>query len=198
MAVRDNSSSRPRRADAQRNIEAIVTAARDCLVADPGATLADIARAAGVGRITLYGHFPTRAELVEAVLARVVADCDAALANTPTSGSPAEALARLVSASWRMVDQFRSVLAAAEGELDPQVIRAHNEPNLKRISTIIGRGQRAGDFRRDLSRQWLVTLCYSVMHAAATEVTQGRMKAADVDRVITATLLGVLAPPASA
>lgn len=48
-----------RRADAERNIARIVSAARTLLSSDPNATTDDIAQAAGVGRMTLYGHFRT-------------------------------------------------------------------------------------------------------------------------------------------
>ena len=50
---------RAQRADARRNIAAILDAATDCLARDPEMSIADIAAAAGVGRITLYGHFKT-------------------------------------------------------------------------------------------------------------------------------------------
>jgi AcrR family transcriptional regulator len=57
-----------RRADAQRNIERLVAAAREAF-AEHGAeaSLDDIARRAGVGSGTLYRHFPTRPSLMEAV-----------------------------------------------------------------------------------------------------------------------------------
>ena len=63
---------RAQRADARRNIAAILDAATECLAHDPEMSIADIAAAAGVGRITLYGHFRTRADLVDAVLVRTV------------------------------------------------------------------------------------------------------------------------------
>jgi TetR/AcrR family transcriptional regulator, mexCD-oprJ operon repressor len=90
---------RAQRADARRNIAAILDAATDCLARDPDMSIAGIAAAAGVGRITLYGHFKTRAELVDAVLARIVGRADAILDATDTSGEPGEALARLVASS---------------------------------------------------------------------------------------------------
>ena len=62
-----------RRADAQRNIAAILTAAAECLGRDPSASTSEIAKAAGVGRVTLYGHFPSRAELVDAVFVQAIA-----------------------------------------------------------------------------------------------------------------------------
>ncbi|QCW80753.1 helix-turn-helix transcriptional regulator [Streptomyces sp. S6] len=49
-----------RRADAQQNLEKILDAAVDRLTQDPDASVIEIARAAGVGRVTLYGHFPSR------------------------------------------------------------------------------------------------------------------------------------------
>ena len=84
---------RAQRADARRNIAAILDAATQCLARDPDMSIAGIAAAAGVGRITLYGHFKTRANLVDAVLVRTVQRADAILDATDTSGDPAEALA---------------------------------------------------------------------------------------------------------
>lgn len=46
-----------RRADAQQNVERILDAAIDCLSRDSDASVVQIAQAAGVGRVTLYGHF---------------------------------------------------------------------------------------------------------------------------------------------
>ncbi len=61
-------SNRPKRADALRNYEKLVAAAREAFTeADRSAALEDIARRAGVGIGTLYRHFPTRTDLVQAV-----------------------------------------------------------------------------------------------------------------------------------
>jgi AcrR family transcriptional regulator len=61
-------SSRPKRADALRNYEKLVAAAREAFTeADRSASLEDIARRAGVGIGTLYRNFPTRGDLVQAV-----------------------------------------------------------------------------------------------------------------------------------
>src|SRR3954463_11616887 len=61
-------SKRPRRADALRNYEKLLDAAREAFTeADRSASLEDIARRAGVGIGTLYRNFPTRADLVEAI-----------------------------------------------------------------------------------------------------------------------------------
>ena len=104
---------RERRADARRNIAAILDAALACLTRDPQASIADIAAAAGVGRVTLYGHFASRAELMEATLGHAVRQADEILDAVDLSGDPRDALARLVTSSWQIMDQFRGALAVA-------------------------------------------------------------------------------------
>jgi TetR/AcrR family transcriptional repressor of mexCD-oprJ operon len=188
-------SSRPQRADARRNIAAILDAATGCLARDPETSIADIAAAAGVGRITIYGHFKTRAELVDAVLARTIERADAILGATDIGGDPSGALARLVAASWQIVHQFRNILLAAQRELPAERIRGVHDPILRRVQSLIGRGQREGAFRRDLPRQWLITTAFSLMHAAAEDAAAGRVKADDAARLITATLLAAYTPP---
>jgi AcrR family transcriptional regulator len=158
-------------------------------------SVGEIAVAAGVGRITLYGHFKTRGELVDAVLVRTLEQADAVLNATDTTGDPSEALARLVSASWRIVHQFRNILVAARRELPAERIRGVHDRIVRRIETLIERGQRAGVFRSDLPKPWLVTTALSVMHAAAEDAAAGRIAADDAARLITATLLAAFATP---
>ncbi len=56
------------RADARRNYDKLIAAGREAFTeADTEASLEDIARRAGVGIGTLYRHFPTRRNLIEAV-----------------------------------------------------------------------------------------------------------------------------------
>ena len=189
-------ASKRQRADARRNVAAILDAATECLARNPEVSIAGIAAAAGVGRITLYGHFKTRADLVDAVVVRTVEHADAILVATETGGDPRDALARLVAASWQIVHQFRNILLAARRELPAERIRGVHDPILRRVQDLIGRGQQAGAFRRDLPKQWLVTTAFSLMHAAAEDASAGRIEADDAARFITATLLAAFTPPA--
>ncbi len=189
--------ARTTRADARRNIAAILDAAEDCLVANPDATVAEIASRAGVGRVTLYGHFPARADLVDAVLRRVTEQADGVLDSVDTGGDPAAALARLAAASWQIVHRFRAILAAAERELPPDAIRARHDRHLARLTALIERGRDEHEFRTDMPVEWLVTVAYTLMHAAAAETSAGRLSAADAEHAIVATLLSAYAPPIS-
>jgi TetR/AcrR family transcriptional regulator, mexCD-oprJ operon repressor len=190
-----STAHRAQRADARRNVAAILDAATDCLARDPGMSIADIATAAGVGRITLYGHFKTRAELVDAVLVQIIEHADTILDATDIGGDPADALTRLVAASWQIVRQFSNILLAAQRELPAERIRGVHDPILRRVQALISRGQRAGTFRTDLPEHWLTTTAFSLMHAAAEGAATGRIKADDAARLITSTLLAAFAPP---
>ncbi len=67
-SVVDAAEERPMRADARRNRELLVTAARQVFSTQgAGASMEAIAKEAGVGVGTLYRHFPNRLDLVEAV-----------------------------------------------------------------------------------------------------------------------------------
>ena len=187
--------SRGPRADARRNIAAILDAARDALIDDPDATVAQIAKRAGVGRVTLYGHFATRAELVDAVFAQVSEEADAVLEGVDASGDPVEAVTRLVNATWQLVHRARSLVAAVERELPPERVRQHHDRHLARATELIRRGRAQGAFRSDLPEQWLATTMYTLMHAAAAEVRAGRLDGADAGPTVAATLIAAWTPP---
>jgi TetR/AcrR family transcriptional regulator, mexCD-oprJ operon repressor len=191
----DPAAGQPRRADARRNVAAILAAATECLARDPETSMAEIAAAAGVGRMTLYGHFKTRAELLDAVLSRAVAQAHGALDAVDVSGDPRDALARLAAASWLVVDRLRNVLAAAQRELPAERIHQAHEHVLGRLRQLIERGRAAGAFRADQPVSWLAGLAVNVMHAAATEVSAGRLTSAQAPSVVAGTLLAALTPP---
>jgi len=139
--------------------------------------------------VTLYGHFKSRADLIDAVLARTLDQAHVVLDATDTTGEPRAALARLVASSWQIVHQFRNILLAAQRELPAERIRGVHDRILRRVQSLIERGQRAGTFRRDMPQQWLITTTYSLMHAAAEDAAAGRLDADDAAGLITATLL---------
>ena len=184
--------ARRQRADGDRNRTAILEAAMACLSRDPQASMAAIAAEAGVGLVTMYGHFSSRAELIEAGLVHVLHDSEHTLGHVDTGGSASDALHRLVDSSWQLLNTFRSALAAAENELPAETIRRHHEAPLRRVELIIERGRRDGEFRTDLPAAWLVACFYTTLHTAAGEITAGRLAGDDAAHVIWTTLESVL------
>jgi len=183
------------RADARRNVAAILAAATDCLAKNPDTSVAEIAAAAGVGRMTLYGHFKTRTDLLDAVLTRVVAEAHETLGAVDVAGDPRDAVARLVAASWLIVDRLRNILTAAQRELPAERIREAHDLVLGRVQSLIERGRATDAFRTDLPVSWLVSLAMNVMHAAATEVSAGRLTSGQAPTVVAGTLLAAFTPP---
>ncbi|MEU4292052.1 TetR/AcrR family transcriptional regulator [Kribbella sp. NPDC026596] len=184
-----------KRADAQRNIAAILDAATECLSRDPAASTSEIAKAAGVGRVTLYGHFPSRAELVDAVFVHAIEGGEDTLGQVDLSGDPRDALARLIESSWHLVDRYRSLLLAAQDTLPPgRVQELHADP-MARVERLLERGRKDGAFRTDLPTSWLVSVMHNVMHGAAGEIHGGRLTPDKAAGYITATLLAAFTPP---
>jgi AcrR family transcriptional regulator len=145
--------TRPKRADARRNEEKLIAAAREAFAENGVATsLEDIARRAGVGIGTLYRHFPTRPALLEAVyLEEVQAIC--ASADGFAAVDPWEALT-----GWlRLYAGFAATKRALFDELLPYI--GQDAEVFKSCKTVIGatgeallqRAQEAGAVRADVT-----------------------------------------------
>ncbi|MFG1616214.1 TetR/AcrR family transcriptional regulator [Nonomuraea wenchangensis] len=186
-------SARPRRrADAERSIARIVSAARTLLSSDPNARTDDIAKAAGVGRMTLYGHFGTRAELVEAAFTDALRAGDETLSAIDLTGNAREAMTRLLASSWQVVAESAALLTAAEEVLPAGRIRELHAKPVQRMTELIRRGQDQGVFRTDLPTVWLVNVVHHVLHGAATEIRAGRLEPDDAAEVVTKTVQSML------
>src|SRR5919106_1108436 len=135
------STTTPRRADARRNISRILDAAVDLLGQDPSASVGAIATAAGVGRVTLYGHFPSRADLVEGAVRQAIDRGEERLAEVDLTGDPRAALDRLIHSSWQLVVQSRNLLTAAQDSLSPAHIQELHDKPLRRVEDLVRRGQ---------------------------------------------------------
>ncbi|MFI7190041.1 TetR/AcrR family transcriptional regulator [Nocardia nova] len=192
-----STADRPRRrADAERSIASIISAARDTLSTDSEASIDDIAKAAGVGRMTVYGHFRNRSELVEAALIAALRDGDQVLSGVDLSGDTREALARLLESSWSLVAQSSALLTAAQGVLPAGRVRELHSGPADRVEYLIRRGRERGEFRTDLPTMWLVNAVHYILKGAAEESRAGRLSDDEVAAVINATVQSILAIPA--
>jgi AcrR family transcriptional regulator len=185
-----------RRADAERSIAAILDAGLETLSRNPEVNMAEIARVAGIGRVTLYGHFPSREALVDAIVAHAIARANEALdAVDLEDGSALAALTRLIGSSWHILNQHRQLMVAGLRQLGQNRMRTHHDPAMTRVERLVVRGQADGQIRTDLPRTWLVTTFYTLLHAAAAEVDAGHLDAATAGDVVAATVLAAFTPP---
>ncbi|MFI6496771.1 TetR/AcrR family transcriptional regulator [Nonomuraea typhae] len=182
------------RADAERNIEAILDAGQRLLTLDPGASVAEVAKAAGVGRVTLYGHFPSREHLVDAVITRAIQEADAALDDPELAELPAaEAMARLVASSWEILNRHSRLFVAADRALPAERIRERHAEPLRRVEALIERGRASGEFRTDVRASWQVSTFFALLHTAAQEVEAARLERAEAGGVLVTSLGSLLA-----
>lgn len=188
----DQAVAGAKRADAVRNIERALEAAIICLSRQPKATMAEIAKEAGIGRVTLYGHFSSRAELLDAVVARVINRGEERLAGIDLEGDPREALGRVIASSWRLVEQSQSVIEAAAEELSPERIRQLHDSPAARVEALIERGRDQGVFRTDMPTSWQIAMVHQVLHGAAAELAAGRLDAEAAPDLINQTVFTVL------
>lgn len=185
--------SHKRRADAERNIEAILDAAIDQVSADADMNVAAIARAAGLSRVTLYTHFPSREALIEAAVHRVITGSSVMVRPTVPRGEAApEMLAHFMTTSWQLLHRYVNFYAVASGAMSPSRLRAHHEPVLGRLARVIARGQQDGVFRADLPLSWLTGSSYTALHLAADEVLAGHLDPGLAGDAVTASVLALL------
>lgn len=186
MTVVSEITARARRVDAEQNVAAILDASVLVLGDRPNASIGEIAAAAGVARQTVYAHFRSRQVLLEAVAERALSETVAAIDGAePKRGPPDEALERLVRVWWELVSRYARVLEA----LGPAVasagdMRAFHAPILDRLRRLIRRGQRQGDFDRQLDADWLALSFLALMHTAADEVAANRRSAAAAEAAL--------------
>ena len=187
------SARKHRRADAERNTTAIITAALEGLANDPDVSMAEIARRAGVVRATVYMHFPTRESLLDAVMEYATAlVADATRAAEPERGEPQEALERVLLATWRQLAQFHSVLQININRLSAKELRRRHLPVTTQIVPLLERGQAGGVFRDDVSPDWLIAVVRAIVHVASTELQAGRLSDADVERTMLTTAFAAI------
>lgn len=138
------------RADAARNVDRILRAARDVygeLGAD--APVEAVARRAGVGERTLYRRFPAKADLVRAALDHSIAeDLTPAIEEARRSDDPLRGLAQLIEAAISLGAREHNLLTAAHraGALTFDISVSLNEA----LDDLVREGQRVGRVRADL------------------------------------------------
>ena len=181
---------RRRRADADRSVAAILDAALEALASDPDSSMSEIARRAGVVRATIYVHFPTRETLLDAVMEYAVGQvAEATRAAEPQRGEPAEALERVLRATWKQLAQFHGLLAINTARLSAEELHRRHLPVLDQLKPLIERGQKQGDFRSDLPVSWLLAVTRSIVHTASHEIRGGRMQESEAEDVMISTVL---------
>jgi len=187
--IPDVRSQRPRRADARRNYDKLIGAAREAFTEEGGsASLEEIARRAGVGIGTLYRNFPTRQDLLEAVyVEEVEAVCQTAedLMGEP----PWEALVAWLHRFLAYIVTKQALAQELFNYLgrDADVFRGCRTAFYAAGDRLLVRAQEAGAVRTDVSIDDVVMLVAGISKMPSTSPEQ-------ITRVLDIALEGLRAP----
>lgn len=178
-SVDEESGCRPMRADARRNYERLVDAARK-VFADQGggASMEAIAKQAGVGAGTLYRHFPKRIDLVEAVYREDVDVLVDSAERGLTEVDPWTALEAWLHAYidyGRAKRTFLNELHEAF-EKNPDLKPASRDRIWAACNRVLARAQEAGSARSDIDGEDLMQLVSPMcMNSTLTPEQGGRL-----------------------
>jgi AcrR family transcriptional regulator len=175
------------RADARRNRQAVLDAGAKLLAERPGASMQEIADASGVGRTTVYRHFPAREDLVAALIEQVAQQVVSATSGAlAVRGTAAEGLRRfaadlvLLGTRWRFLREQRLEVLASLQESDRAFVQWVRE------------AQRRGELRTDLPAEWMLAVAKGVLTSSNDEVD--RLGIEETARLAGETLVSAFTP----
>jgi AcrR family transcriptional regulator len=191
-----SASSRPQRADARSNRARILDAAEEVFGrGGASASTEDVARLAGVGIGTVFRHFPAKAELLDAVLARRFDRMRERAEALGVNEDPARALFEMFTAivsdapgKIALAEALDEVSGGADGAAS-QAERASAELR-EAVGVLLGRAQEAGAVRADIELPELYALLIGMSRSAAV----GSLEPGVQDKVLGVVFDGLAAP----
>ncbi len=169
----------------------LLDVALEVLGQNPDAGMGDIASAAGVVRRTVYGYFPTRADLVRTLSQRAVDEFAAVLDEANASHDAAEAVwVDFISRLWPLAHRYRVLLALRRGEYGEE-IHALLGPVDEALATLVQKGQDSGAFGHHLPAKILSQVAYAAVFSIADNNIAGESLSASAATVTSLLILGV-------
>ncbi|MBK3566310.1 TetR/AcrR family transcriptional regulator [Streptomyces sp. MBT62] len=167
----------PQRRNARSNRARILATARRELGKNPDTTLEELARASGVVRRTLFGHFPGRTALLEALAEETAETLRDAVAAGVKPTEPAErALAYFSLSMWPVGDRYRMLLALARHDLGTERVAEILAPARDAVTAILERGQRDGVFHGHVPPAVLSAALEAMTVALLEQVNTGALE----------------------
>ncbi|GHF50291.1 hypothetical protein GCM10010218_34770 [Streptomyces mashuensis] len=183
------------RADANRR--RIMDVALAELLRDADASMDQIARAAGVVRRTVYGHFPSRDALIGALVDDAADTVAAAQARAfEAAADPAEALARSMLAVWEIADGYRLLVSMAQRSVTVEGILRRLEPVRLECAAMLRRGLDEGVFTSPLPAEALAYVREQLLFGLMQAVNDGVLAPEEAGRSAAVTALTAAGVPA--
>ncbi|MBE1488493.1 TetR/AcrR family transcriptional regulator [Plantactinospora soyae] len=160
-------STRPLRADAVRNRRLLLAAAADEF-AERGldASVADIARRAGVGKGTVFRHFATKNDLIAAIVLDRIDALNAVGAELLEATDPGAALLEFLTVAAHQRQQRDLSFLHESGELPTEVTRAREEMS-QTVHGLVDRARKHGAVRADVTGADIILLMCAPNYVAS-------------------------------
>ncbi len=172
--------------------EAIRQAALEVFAANPGASLAEVAARAGVGRATLHRHFPSRQDLIRELAIAALDATDGACAGLEHEPDAMVALGRMFEALVPLADRFHFLSRCPVD--DPEVARRY-AGQLDGLDRLIAALRTQGHLDPAVPDAWAVALADSLIWTAWSAAAEGSIPVRDAAALATRSFLrGVGAP----
>lgn len=158
------------RADAARNLEAVLTTGARMLAADPGASIASIAAEAGVDRRTVYRRFASREELIAAIYASRLTAVERAIEDARLREAP------VAVALHRYVENIIAVNRAWPVDLTRMLadddFQSRRDRSVREVDAFLERATDEGLLRRGLPQGWASALLPQLMHLVSRQLPE--------------------------
>jgi len=169
----------------------ILDVSLDVLGRNPDAGMGEIATAAGVVRRTVYGHFPSRTDLIRSLTQRAADEIAAVLAGADATAGPADAAwAEFIARLWPLTNRYRVLLALRRGEYGAE-IHSLLVPVDATLAALVQRGQDYGVFARHVPADILSQVAFSTVFTLADRTPSSDAEGSRAAAITSLLLLGV-------
>jgi len=168
----------------------------EVLVADPAASLAEVAAAAGIGRTTLHKQYATRDDLLCAVGHRAIDLCEQAMDGIADSGDPDGGLRAITAAMIPLGPQLAFLWRTPAFDHIPDLDERWYGAQAHTLA-VLKRAQDRGVLAAGLPDWWLLQAFYSVIYVAAESVRNGQLAPLDAPDLALRTFLHGVGAPAT-
>ena len=170
----------------KKSTRALLDASFTVLLNNPHASLSEIASQAGVGRATLYRHYPTREHLIAAIAVESLQLLQQAITPINEAGlTGLKAVQALVEQLLPLANRFHFLqMVWTLIEMDQQVWQLYSQ-QMAMIKQWVIEGQVEGEINQNLTPLWVVTVIDSLMYSASWLIANGDMTAQQVQQQCT-------------
>lgn len=164
----------------------------EVLVANLSASMAEVAKAAGIGRTTLHKHYATRDDLLRAVGHRAIEKWEQALDQVTDDGGDGGLLAMaaaMIPIGPQLAFLWRTPALGQFPDLIKRALAAED-----RCQAVLLRAQRLGVIKASVPEWWLLDTYLSMIYSASLAVSGGKLAPLDAPRLAVSTLLHGIGP----